>query len=112
MFKSVLSFFLTLTPLLALESVHTPITFGEQRKALTKAYILEHYGIETDDIVIVPKIIVVHYTGIDDFDRSFKRFVDETLELAGRLPLALRLRLRRRRPHRSLLVRRFRRAGA
>ncbi|MDQ1263586.1 MAG: N-acetylmuramoyl-L-alanine amidase [Campylobacterota bacterium] len=61
------------TFLSAIEIQHTPIDFSKARVELTKRYIKEHYGLDVDSIKIVPKIIVVHHTAIDDFYESFSR---------------------------------------
>ncbi len=61
------------------EIKQTPINFGEKRISLTKEYIKTHYGLEVDDIKIVPKIVLVHYTAIDTFERSLSRFKSQTL---------------------------------
>lgn len=58
---------------------NTPISFSENRIELTRQYIREHYGFEVDDLTIVPKIIVLHWTAIDDFDKTFEVFDRETL---------------------------------
>lgn len=65
-----LSFF---TCLSAIEMQRIPIDFSKERIELTKKYIKEHYDLEVDDIKIIPKIIVVHHTTIDDFYESFSR---------------------------------------
>lgn len=74
--------FLTICLFLTLDAIEIkqkPIEFGKQRVELTKEYIKQHYGLEVDDITIIPKIIVVHHTALDDFERSFKRMKDEIL---------------------------------
>jgi len=63
----------------SLEIKQTPIYFGEKRIELTKEYIKSHYNLDVKDIKIVPKIILVHYTAINDFKRSLNRFTSETL---------------------------------
>lgn len=65
--------------LAALKIEQTPIEFGELRVGLTKEYIKSHYKLDVKDIKIVPKIIVVHHTAIDDFNDSFSRFTSQTL---------------------------------
>ena len=65
--------------LLAYEIKQTPIHFGDTRIKLTKEYIKNHYALEVNNIKIVPKIVLVHYTAIDDFKRSLKRFESQTL---------------------------------
>lgn len=68
------------------ENIHTkysiikkPITFTQKRKDLTKEYIKKHYGLKVKDIKIVPKTVVVHWTAVMDFDKSFERLNRELL---------------------------------
>lgn len=65
-----------------LSIVDRPIPFSEQRQAMTRAYIAERYGIETRDITIVPRMIVLHWTAIDGLEASYRAFAPEAL--AGR----------------------------
>ncbi len=65
-----------------LRIVDRPISFSEKRVELTRAYIQSHYGLSPADIGIVPRVIVLHWTAIDDFEASFRAFDRETL--AGR----------------------------
>jgi len=64
--------------------IEKPVSFSENRIELTKAYIESHYGLQPDSITIVPKIIVLHWTAVDDFDRCYDIFNRETL--AGSRP--------------------------
>lgn len=77
--KFILLTSLFFVPLFALEIKQTPIEFGDIRAELTKKYIKSHYDLEVEDIKIVPKIIVIHHTAIDDFNDSLSRFASETL---------------------------------
>ena len=63
----------------ALEIKQLPIEFGDKRVELTKKYIKSHYNLDVKDIKIIPKIIVVHHTAIDDFKDSLSRFISQTL---------------------------------
>lgn len=63
----------------ALEIVDRPIPFGPERTKESLKYMRHHYGIDAKTIAIVPKIILIHATGIDSFDDSLKRFLPETL---------------------------------
>jgi len=54
--------------------VDRPISFPEQRVEMTRAYINERYGLTVDDIGITPRMIVLHWTAIDDVDASFRAF--------------------------------------
>jgi len=59
--------------------IDKPIEFGAERIALTKEYIKTHYGKTVDNIEIVPKIIVLHWTAESDFDKSFNRLKPQKL---------------------------------
>jgi N-acetyl-anhydromuramyl-L-alanine amidase AmpD len=65
-----------------LRIVDRPISFSPERVELTRAYIQSHYGLSPSDIRIVPRLIVLHWTAIDDLEASFRAFDRETL--AGR----------------------------
>ena len=54
--------------------IDKPIIFNEERIALTKEYFKNHYNMDKNDISIVPQMIVLHWTAIPSFERSFKRF--------------------------------------
>lgn len=75
-FLSLLFFTYTL---FAIEIINKPIKFEKQRVELTKKYILQHYGLKVENIKIIPKMIVVHHTALDDFEKSFKRLEAELL---------------------------------
>jgi beta-N-acetylhexosaminidase len=59
--------------------IQKPILFGDKRKELTKAYIKTHYGLTPRDITITPKIVVLHWTAVMDFDKSYERLEPELL---------------------------------
>ncbi len=63
----------------AIEIKQMPIEFSQNRIELTKQYIKNSYGIEVDNINIVPKMIVIHHTASDDLKESFDRFYPEIL---------------------------------
>jgi beta-N-acetylhexosaminidase len=65
--------------LFALKIEQTPIEFSKVRVELTKEYIKTHYNLDVKDIKIVPKMIVVHHTAIDDFADSLSRFIAQAL---------------------------------
>lgn len=65
----------------AIEINEKPIEFDTKRIELTKQYIKQHYNLNITYPTIIPKIIIVHHTGINDFDKSFKRFIDPSLPL-------------------------------
>ena len=51
-----------------LRIVDRPISFSENRVEMTRAYIQSHYGLSPVDISIVPRVIVLHWTAIDDLE--------------------------------------------
>jgi beta-N-acetylhexosaminidase len=59
--------------------IQKPINFGKKRIALTKEYIKKHYALDVKDIKIKPKMIVLHWTAIMDFDDCFKRLEPQEL---------------------------------
>jgi beta-N-acetylhexosaminidase len=59
--------------------IDKPVAFGEERIALTKQYIKQHYGKRVDDIVIDPKVIVLHWTADMGLESSFARLQPERL---------------------------------
>ncbi|CAG2532517.1 N-acetylmuramoyl-L-alanine amidase [Maribacter dokdonensis] len=54
--------------------VKRPITFNEERKVLTLEYLQNRYGLEQDSPEIDPKMIVLHWTVIPTFEKSFAAF--------------------------------------
>ncbi|MFT7860320.1 MAG: glycoside hydrolase family 3 N-terminal domain-containing protein [Sulfurimonas sp.] len=69
-----------------IEALHTkqtivqkPIIFTEHRKDMTKKYIKQHYGKSVDDIIITPKMVVLHWTAVMNFRDSYKRLYQEEL---------------------------------
>jgi len=67
--------------------VDRPVSFSEARREGMLAYIREHYGLDPVDLRITPRIVVLHWTAVDDLEASFRTFDRETLggrpELAG-----------------------------
>lgn len=63
----------------AIEIKQKPIEFTQNRVELTKQYIKKSYGLDVDNINIIPKIIVIHHTASDDLNESFDRFYPEIL---------------------------------
>lgn len=65
-----------------------PISFSPARQNATLAYIAAHYDKHPGNLTIEPRIIVLHWTAIDDFEASFETFDAEELgasrpDLAG-----------------------------
>jgi beta-N-acetylhexosaminidase len=56
-----------------------PISFSPDRINATLRYIADHYGEEVEDITIEPRIIVLHWTAVDDLERCFEIFDRELL---------------------------------
>jgi N-acetyl-anhydromuramyl-L-alanine amidase AmpD len=56
-----------------------PISFSAERVDATQRYIADHYGEEAEDITIEPRIIVLHWTAVDDLERCFAIFDRELL---------------------------------
>lgn len=56
-----------------------PITFDSTRAELTLQYLEEHYGIEQQAPTITPKMVVVHWTAIPTFEKTFEVFDPPTL---------------------------------
>ena len=63
----------------ALHIVQKPILFTKERVDLTKAYIAQHYGKRVENIEIVPRVIVIHWTAEGSFEKSYQRFFPEHL---------------------------------
>ena len=55
------------------------IDFRKERIAMTKSYIAKHYGKRVNNIKIIPKIIVIHWTAEMSLNKSFKRFYPQKL---------------------------------
>lgn len=66
--------------------VDRPISFSPQRVEMTRDYIEARYGFRPADITITPRMIVLHWTAIDDNEATFRTFNPETL--AGRADLS------------------------
>lgn len=63
----------------SIQIIDKSISFSAERVQLTRDYIHAHYGISTPDIVITPRIIVLHWTAIAGFEESFAAFHPEKL---------------------------------
>ncbi len=59
--------------------VDNPITFNQERKELTIDYLESRYGIQQESPQIEPKMIVLHWTVIPTFEKSFDAFDAPTL---------------------------------
>jgi beta-N-acetylhexosaminidase len=56
-----------------------PISFSDWRRDATLSYISAHYGRDPVGISITPRIIVLHWTAVDDLEETFTRFDPEEL---------------------------------
>jgi len=54
--------------------IDKPITFDEERKQLSLDYLEKRYGIVKNEPSIEPQMIVVHWTAIPSFEKSFNAF--------------------------------------
>jgi len=63
----------------SIEIVEKPIVFDDERRALSLAYMKEHYGIEAEEPGITPRMIVVHWTAIPTLEGSFNAFYESRL---------------------------------
>ncbi|MBN2815145.1 MAG: N-acetylmuramoyl-L-alanine amidase [Campylobacterales bacterium] len=59
--------------------VQKPIIFTQKRKEMTKEYIKSHYDLDVKSIEITPKMLVLHWTAVMDFNDSFTRLYPEEL---------------------------------
>lgn len=59
--------------------IDKPVEFSDQRIELTKEYISTHYNLDVSTIEIVPKIIVLHWTAVNDFEKCYYIFNRQVL---------------------------------
>ena len=59
--------------------VNKPINFDDERIELTLDYMRERYGLQMTEPVIEPQMIVLHWTAIPTFKKSFEAFKNNTL---------------------------------
>ena len=77
--KKILLILVLFVNVYSIEIKQMPLEFTQKRVDLTKLYIKNSYGLDVEDITIIPKIIVIHHTASDDLQESFERFNPETL---------------------------------
>src|SRR5690606_41698708 len=63
------------------------ISFDQQRKELSLEYMKSHYGMEQSEPTIVPRMVVVHWTVIPSYQKTFEVF-DPTLLPSHRTAIA------------------------
>lgn len=59
--------------------IQKPISFDEERAALSLQYLEQRHGLIQEKPVIDPKIVVVHYTVIPTMERTYQAFYDARL---------------------------------
>lgn len=79
MYKIYLLSILIPISLVAFKIEQTPIKFEQKRIDLTKEYIKNHYNLDVKNIKIIPKIILIHHTAINSYEKSISRFKSQTL---------------------------------
>lgn len=77
--KSLILLFLIIQLANGIEIIQKPIEFSDRRVDLTKDYILNHYNFSVKDINIIPQVLVIHHTGINNLKDSFNRLKNEIL---------------------------------
>ena len=65
---------LTLTGCNSLKIIDKPIIFNDERTQLTIEYLEKRYGLIQNEPIINPKMVVVHWTAIPTFEKSFAAF--------------------------------------
>ncbi len=63
--------------------IDKPIEFPEQRVDMTLEYIREHYGIQPENIEIIPKMIVLHWTETKTLQEAFDIFNSPWIDRPG-----------------------------
>lgn len=81
-YLSVLIFF-TACQSKGLKIVDQPVDFPQERVNLTLDYISGHYGFRPDNIEIVPKMIVLHWTETGTFREAFDIFKSPYINRPG-----------------------------
>jgi len=56
------------------EAIQRPIIFDDMRRQLSLQYLRERYGMEQQEPVITPKMVVVHWTVIPTAEETFDAF--------------------------------------
>ena len=66
--------FLSLASCNTIKIIDKPIIFDQERSDLTIEYLENHYGLKQNRPTIIPKMVVVHWTVIPTFDKTFEAF--------------------------------------
>jgi N-acetylmuramoyl-L-alanine amidase len=75
----ILLFAITLCACSGNRIIDKPVPFPAERIQLTRDYIRDHYGIDANNIDIVPRIIVLHWTAGKSLAGDFNTFAPTTL---------------------------------
>lgn len=67
--------------------IQSPIVFDQQRKELSLEYMKSHYGMVQSQPTIVPRMVVVHWTVIPTYEKTFEVF-DKSLLPSHRTAIA------------------------
>lgn len=59
--------------------IEKPITWNQEREELSLKYLKDRHGLEQDEAIIEPKMVVVHWTAIDNIEVTFDVFDSPTL---------------------------------
>lgn len=78
-FTLCLSFLLLFSCGTSKKIVSKPIIFDNERTQLTLDYLADRYGLKQDTPTITPKMIVLHWTAIPTFEKTFEAFNKSTL---------------------------------
>ncbi|MFD1096741.1 N-acetylmuramoyl-L-alanine amidase [Salegentibacter chungangensis] len=86
--KRILILLLVLSGCASPKIIDKPVVFNEARKELSLQYMKDRYGVQKEEPQIEPKMIVLHWTAIPDFESSYNAFKDPELpghrdEIAG-----------------------------
>lgn len=78
-FTICLSLFLLFSCGTSKKIVSKPVVFDDQRKQLTLEYLDNRYGLKQESPTITPKMIVLHWTAIPTFEKTFEAFNSSTI---------------------------------
>ncbi len=62
-----------------LQIIDKPVTYDEERKQLSIDYLEKRYGIIQNEPSIEPRMVVVHWTAIPGFEKSYNAFKESRL---------------------------------
>jgi len=68
------SFIISCSPKSTFRIIDKPITWNQERENLSLQYLKERHGLQKETASIAPKMIVVHWTAIDNIESTFDVF--------------------------------------